>query len=285
MRFHKGRPVARDTDDLVKRIMMYKPELAKELQDLKLNWYSIKNDTKQSSADIYVYDVIGGWFGVDATQFVHELRDIDADVLNVHINSPGGSVYDSIAIYNTLVQHSAEIHVYVDSLAASGASVIAMAGDEITMMRGSQMMIHDALMYTAGNAAELRADADFLDGQSKNIARIYAARAGGDADEWRERMLAETWLFDEEAVEIGLADNVHTPKKSDDDDEESTEDEDGETEEESIEDLIDSMMNRKHSLNNRGYKFAGRRKAPEPVTNNADEFGGFAAGLIDAMLT
>jgi hypothetical protein len=105
--------------------------------------------------------------------------------------------------------------VRVDALAASIASVIAMAGDRVIMSPGSQMMIHDANGVACGEPDELRKYADFLDAQSDNIASIYAERAGGTALQWRKRMQAETWYFADEAVAAGLADEVAKPARQD----------------------------------------------------------------------
>src|SRR5690606_8034659 len=103
-------------------------------------------------------------------------------------------------------QHQAHVTVIVDSLAASIASVIAMAGDRVVMAKNATMMIHDGHGLSIGNAADMREMADLLDKVSDNIASVYAERAGGDVAEWRERMRAETWYSADEAVSAGLAD-------------------------------------------------------------------------------
>lgn len=275
------RDVWNQPSDLVRRIKMIDPKLAGDLDSLKLGWYRVNNQSDDDdTTEVFVYDIIGGWFGVDAAEFVKELQDITTSHIKVRINSPGGNVYDSVAIHNALMMHSAEITVYVDSLAASGASVIAMAGDKVIMLPGSQMMIHDALMYALGNAKELREQADFLDGQSQNIAHLYSARAGGEPDDWREKMLAESWYFAQEAVDAGLADEVYSKTTSDS---EESEEDDDESEEEVVDNKHDldvqALMKIKHNISNRGFKYPGRRKAPEPVNS----FAGFAGSLIDTM--
>ena len=101
----------------------------------------------EASADVHqmwLYEPIGGWWGIYAADFVGELKDVTASTIELHLNSPGGDVFDGIAIKNALQQHSARVVVHVDGLAASIASVIAMSGDEIVMHPGAQMMIHDA---------------------------------------------------------------------------------------------------------------------------------------------
>jgi HK97 family phage prohead protease/ATP-dependent Clp endopeptidase proteolytic subunit ClpP len=181
-----------------------------DLSAIRLPWYRIDNraDEPEQPATVWIYDEVGGSFGVEAAQFAKDLQEITASEIRVRVNSPGGSVFDGVAIYNSLNHHPAKVTVYVDSLAASIASVIAMAGDEIVMMPGSQMMIHDALGVERGQAADMAKMSTFLDRQSDNIAEIYCRRAGGDIAEWRELMLGETWMFAREAVQFGLADRT-----------------------------------------------------------------------------
>lgn len=162
----------------------------------------------RNGAELRVYDELGGW-GVPAADYIDQLDELrDVAELTVRINSPGGSVFEGIALYNALRNHPAAVHVYVDALAASAASFVAMAGDTITMRRGSQMMIHDALAITLGNEADHRQMADLLAKQSDNIADIYAARTGESRAVWRKRMRAETWYLAGEAVDAGLADRT-----------------------------------------------------------------------------
>jgi ATP-dependent protease ClpP protease subunit len=170
------------------------------------HWYEIRNQTS-TDAELHVYDEIGYW-GVTAAEFVKELQALDVDSIRLHINSPGGDVFDGLAILNALRQHRARIDVTVDGLAASAASFIAMCGDTVMMAPQSMMMIHDAAGMAWGDARELRSTADLLDKVSGNIADVYTARAGGTAAEWRARMLDETWLTAAEAVLVGLADGI-----------------------------------------------------------------------------
>lgn len=167
-------------------------------------------EASADTTDVYIYDEIGGWFGVWASELVPELVAIGTPQIAVHLNSPGGDYFDGVAIANALSSHAARVTIHVDGLAASAASVIAMSGDEIVMHPGSQMMIHDALTRTTGNATELRQTAELLDSVSQGIAELYAARAGGEAGEWRTAMRAETWYSPAAAVEAGLADRVAT---------------------------------------------------------------------------
>lgn len=175
------------------------------------DWYRITSEAATpTEADLYLYDVIG--WDVTASSFAADLDALSASTLNLFINSPGGDVFDGVAILNLLRRYKARnkavVNVWVDGIAASAASFIAMAGDRITMGAGTQMMIHDSSGMCWGNAADMRDTAELLDRVSDTIASIYAGRAGGDITDWRERMRAETWYDADEAVEAGLADQV-----------------------------------------------------------------------------
>lgn len=173
------------------------------------SWYRIHQpqNARGGTADLYIYDEIGYW-GVSAQRLIDDLRELDADTIELHVNSPGGEVYDGIAIYNALLNHPARVNVTVDALAASAASFIAQAGHSVTMARNAEMMIHDAIGIAWDNAEGLRTLAERLDAVSDNIAGIYADRAGGTVASWRATMKAETWYSADEAVAAGLADSV-----------------------------------------------------------------------------
>lgn len=162
-------------------------------------------------AELKVYGDIGSWYGaraVTADAFTAQLDEITDNRLTVRINSGGGDVFEALAIYNALARHPAYVTVQIDGLAASAASMIAMAADEIVMARNARIMVHDAWSCMAGNAAELTAEAERMDGLSDMIADIYTARAGGTAAGWRDVMRRETWYTAEQAVEAGLADQI-----------------------------------------------------------------------------
>lgn len=216
-----------------------KPQLrttrpAAKLRQGRNDWYEIKNKAA-TRAEVFIYDEIG-YFGVTASDFVADLRDITAGTIELHLNSPGGDAFDGVAIYNALRDHSATVDVIIDSLAASAASFIAQAGDTITMNRGSQMMIHDAWGLAIGNAVDMTEMADVLDRHSDIIAGIYAERAGGEVAEWRDLMRAETWFTADEAVEAGLADDARGRESAS-----------------------------KNSFDLSVFTYAGRDKAPAPV--------------------
>ena len=165
------------------------------------------------TAELMIYDEVSFW-GVNAQDFAKDLAQVTAPNLTLRINSPGGDVFDGIAIKNLLADHPARITVKVDALAASIASVIAMAGDEIVMGPNSQMMIHDASGVCMGDATDMLDMAALLDMISNNIADAYAQRAGGDAKTWRKTMQSETWYTAEEAVAAGLADSITETKSA-----------------------------------------------------------------------
>jgi len=174
------------------------------------SWYEIRNAA--DGTEVFIYDEIGGW-GIMAADFVRDLQAIESDTITVRISSPGGSVFEALAMYASLKNIEATINCVIDGLCASAATVVAMAGDSITTASGSMWMVHDALGQVYGNAADMQAMADLLDKTSQNIADLYAARAGGDANTWRATMQAETWYTADEAVTAGLADGLTASPK------------------------------------------------------------------------
>ncbi len=164
----------------------------------------------KDDAEIMIYDTIGQDFwgdGVTAKGFDKELKALGSPKnITVRINSGGGDVFDGVAIYNTLARHPARKVVHVDGLAASAASVIAMAGDEIRMGDGTFIMIHNAWSFAIGNAAEMRRAADLLDSVSGQLAGIYVQRTGQPAAKVKAMMDAETWMDAEDAIAKGFAD-------------------------------------------------------------------------------
>lgn len=175
-------------------------------------WYAIKN-ASADEAEIFLYDEVGGW-GALAEDFIGELRRITAPKILLRVNSPGGNVFEGVACANALRAHPAEVTVQVDGIAASIASVIAMAGDRVVLQPQAMLMIHEAAGLCAGNAQDMQEMADLLDKISGNIADAYVAKAGGTRDEWRAAMVKETWFTAEEAVAAGLADEcMPMPKR------------------------------------------------------------------------
>ena len=166
--------------------------------------YTIVNKA-DSAAEVLIYNEI---MPASSGPFVRELSKIDADTITVRINSSGGNVFDAIAMTNALRDHPARVTTIVDGLAASAASFIATAGDEVIMNRNSELMVHNPKAIAAGGATEMRSLADRLDAVRDNIASMYVAKAGGTVEQWRDVMAAETWYSADEAVRAGLADRV-----------------------------------------------------------------------------
>lgn len=171
------------------------------------DWFRIENKGKSDVTKVYIYDEIGFW-GTEASDFVHALNEVDSPEIHLHVNSPGGEIFDGLAIYHALVDHESKVTAYVDALAASAASFIIQGADEVVMMRNSQMMIHDGSGMCMGNADDMRQTADTLDRLSDNIADIYSQSAGSNVEYWRSLMREETWFSANEAVTYGLADKV-----------------------------------------------------------------------------
>lgn len=191
--------------DLRQRVQDHAPSYEREAG------YTVRNATGDE-AIVRIYDEI--WFlGVNADDFVRDLDTITAPRMRVEINSPGGDVFDGIAIYNALRTHPAHVTTRVDGIAASIASVIAQAGDHRIMLSSSQMMIHNAWGVTVGDHQDHAEMSALLAQQDDIIAGIYASRSGGDKDNFRTLMDAETWLSDERAVAEGLADEVIEPDR------------------------------------------------------------------------
>ncbi|MBJ8832250.1 Clp protease ClpP [Citrobacter freundii] len=168
----------------------------------------------QSDADIYIYDEIGFW-GVTAKQFISDLNALgDITHINLHINSPGGDVFEGIAIFNALKTHGASITVYVDGLAASMASVIAMVGNPVIMPENTFMMIHKPFGFTGGDAKDMRAYADLLDNVESVLLPAYAQKTGKTTNEIAVMLADETWMSGAECLAHGFADQVTSAVKA-----------------------------------------------------------------------
>lgn len=167
-------------------------------------------------AEIALYDEIGFW-GITADDMRRELDGIDAAEILLRINSPGGDVFDGIAIYNDLVDHPARVSVEITGIAASIASIIAMAGDDIAIAENGFLMIHNASTIVWGNRHDMRAVADVLERIDGSLAGTYAAHTGAAAAAMAALMDEETWLVGAEAVEAKFADRCFGPAADDDD--------------------------------------------------------------------
>jgi ATP-dependent protease ClpP protease subunit len=164
---------------------------------------------------IYFTDMIDDWFGISAGMIVEALLAADGRDVLVHLNSPGGMVTEGLAIHSAFKQYSGKVTFRVEGMAASAASFVMLAGDEVVIEPAALVMIHDAWDVTVGPASEHRKTADLLDKVSDSIAGMYAGKAGGDAADWRALMIEETWYAGQEAVDAGLADSVVEPRAAD----------------------------------------------------------------------
>ena len=162
--------------------------------------------------EIWLYGDIGSDFfgdGVSAKQFADDLRKLGAvNTIDLRINSDGGTVTDARAMYNLLIEHKAKVVTHIDGIAASAASFVAMAGNEIAIAEGGFVMIHDAMGVTFGGAEDHRRMADVLDNVNQTIVDTYAARTKKDAKTIKDWMAAETWFNGKEAVANGFADRI-----------------------------------------------------------------------------
>ncbi len=169
-------------------------------------------ETSEREANIYIFGDITSWewFESDVSSYTlsKELQGLDVDTINVHINSYGGEVAEGLAIYNMLKNHSAKIKTYCDGFACSIASVIFMAGDERIMNEASLLMIHNAWMYTGGNAEQLRKNADDLDIITQASVAAYMSKVSITEDELKVLLDAETWLLPSDALEKGFVTSI-----------------------------------------------------------------------------
>lgn len=167
---------------------------------------------EEAERSISVYDVIGYDYwtgdGVTAKRVAAALRQMGKGPVTVNVNSPGGDMFEGLAIYNLLREHDGEVTVKVLGLAASAASIVAMAGDTVQIARAGFLMIHNAWVLAAGNRHDLREYADTLEPFDRAMADIYAARTGEDAAAMAKLMDAETWIGGSDAIEQGFADEL-----------------------------------------------------------------------------
>lgn len=174
--------------------------------------HQFKAELKDNEATITIYGEIGDywWDSTSSSDVEKAMKEVTADTVHVHINSVGGDVFDGIAIFNLLRNHSSKVVIHVDGLAASAASLIAMAGDEIVMNTGSMMMIHEASTFAFGTKTDIQKTMNALEGIDRSIADIYMTRFKGEKVDVEELIKAESWFTAEEAIELGFADEVKT---------------------------------------------------------------------------
>lgn len=220
-------------------------------------------DVADGVVRLRLYDVIDDWggpFGVSAKEVADVLDALPDDVreIRLHINSPGGIASEGVAILNLLRQHPARVVAVVDGLAASAASFIACGADETVMARNSELMIHAAWGMVVGNADDMREVADRLDHLTRNLAGVYADKAGGTVEEWLAAMKAETWYTADEAVAAGLADRVLD---------------------------VEADETAKNRFDLRVFAHAGRANAPAPKTPAAPSASGSTTTALEADMS
>lgn len=183
-------------------------------QSVMAVWSPDIRAAKSDDATISILDVIGHDFweeGITSKRIAGALRAIGDRPVTVNVNSPGGDMFEGLAIYNLLRDHSQKVTINVLGIAASAASVIAMAGDEVRIGRGAFLMIHNAWVIAGGNRHELREVADWLEPFDEAMADIYTARTGLPAKEAAQLMDAETYLNAKTSIEKGFADTYMEP--------------------------------------------------------------------------
>jgi len=210
--------------------------------------------TSEDVTKLTIYGDIGdSWWGesISATAVEKAIKDVTTKIIEVHINSFGGDAFDGITIYRQLKDHQADIEIHVDGLAASAASIIAMAGDKVIMNTGSMMMIHEAATMAWGTKTEIKKTVNALEGLDESLADIYMTRFNGEQSEIDDIMLAETWLTAREAIEKGFADKIEVEEIPDDDDVTN--------ETEKLKAMIDEMKNEIAAIKN-----SAKPKEPTP---------------------
>ena len=175
--------------------------------------------TEGSVATLRLYDPIDSWgeyWGISAKEFTTALDELPDTIteIEVLINSPGGEVWEALAILNSLRRHKARVVAVVEGIAASSASFIAAGVDELRIMENAQFFIHKAWGMCVGNEHDMAKYATDLAHEDRNIASIYASKAGRNADQWLAEMSEETWFSADEAVTAGLADSVIRARES-----------------------------------------------------------------------
>jgi ATP-dependent Clp protease protease subunit len=169
---------------------------------------------KKKTATMYLFEEVAWWSPNSARNFQQTLSQLDAEEIHLHINSPGGSVFEGVTIYNLLAAHPADVIVHIDGLAASIASVIALCGDRIEIAENAMVMIHDPSVIAWGNAETMRRNAEILDRIKDAILNTYEERTNLKREELAQAMADETWYSADEAVTAGFASEKVTAVKA-----------------------------------------------------------------------
>jgi len=213
---------ARDNlDTVLSKLAQEDPEDAGSIRyvnrmALKPGHVRINAQSGESEAEVLIYgDIGGGWWdeGITGESISNQIAELDVDTIHVRINSGGGLVFEGLAIYQAFARHDAKIIVHIDSIAASIASVIAMAGDEIRISEGANLMIHKPWSGVWGDADAMRKEADILDQLQAGLINIYEARTDAKRADLESWVNAETWFLGQAAVDAGFADVIVPAKK------------------------------------------------------------------------
>lgn len=176
---------------------------------------AIRSEATATDLHVYVYDVISSWWGANAADLVAALADAGDRTVHLHINSPGGDVFEARAMASAIVAHTGTVISHIDGLAASAATYLALAANEVRMTEGGLFMIHNSWTMAYGNKTELRDTADLLQKIDGTIAADYARKTGKALADVQAWMDAETWFTAEEAKAEGFIDAVDANSKRD----------------------------------------------------------------------
>lgn len=174
----------------------------------------IRAETVDDGVHLYVYDVIDAWYGASAAALVTALTGAAGKTVHLHINSPGGDVFEARAMSAALVAHDGKVVAHIDGVCASAATYLALAANEVRMVQGALFMIHNSWSMAFGNKSDLRSTADLLDKIDGQIAQDYATKTGKPVDDIAALMDAETWFTPEEALAAGFIDAIDANSKA-----------------------------------------------------------------------
>lgn len=197
----------------------------KYLNEIEEIEHKFESETKGDKTEITIYGPIGNfwWDSISASDVKRVLDNSNSKEIIVNLNSGGGDAFDGIAIYNLLKRHDAKIIVNIDGYAASAASVIAMAADELIMNTGTMLMIHEASTIAWGNVKDFKSTVNALEGLNSSVADIYMTRFKGERSEIETFIENETWFTADEAVDLGLANRKEEVKNNNEDEPDSEE--------------------------------------------------------------
>lgn len=168
----------------------------------------LRAEVKGDAAHIYLYDVIDAWFGVSAQMMVDALKSASGKTVHLHINSPGGDVFESVAMATAIAAHDGDVIAHIDGVAASAATRVALAAKEVRIAESGLMMIHNSWTIAWGNSEEIRKTADLLDKVDTGIVADYTRKTGASEQQVRDWMAAETWFTAQEALDNKFVDAI-----------------------------------------------------------------------------